>query len=226
MYFNRKNLWIRFWLRYAGTRPFGRFAYRLAAMGTPPYYGRFFLSHLNARGYISYKAKLHHPLLKLGNHIFIGDNILIYQDNAGGPVILEDNVKLIGNTTIQTGEGGSCSIGKETTIQPNCQFSAYKSAIQIGARVAVAPNCAFYPYNHGIAPEQRIYDQPLQSKGDIIIEDDVWLSVGTIILDGVHIGQGAVIGAGSVVAKDVPSGAVAVGTPARVIKMRDDISIH
>lgn len=58
------------------------------------------------------------------------------------------------------------------------------------------------------------------SKGDIIVEDDVWIGYGTLIMSGVHIGQGAVIAAGSVVTKDIPAYAVAGGTPAKIIKYR------
>jgi len=52
------------------------------------------------------------------------------------------------------------------------------------------------------------------------IGDDVWLGYGVVVLDGVKIGSGAVIGANSVVTKDVPENAVAVGSPAKVIRMR------
>jgi len=58
------------------------------------------------------------------------------------------------------------------------------------------------------------------SKGPIIIEDDVWIGFGVIILSGVKIGKGAIIGAGAVVTKDVPPYAIAGGNPARVIKYR------
>lgn len=58
------------------------------------------------------------------------------------------------------------------------------------------------------------------SKGNIIVEDDVWIGQNAIILSGVHIGQGAVIAAGAVVTKDVPSYAVVGGNPAKVIKYR------
>ena len=87
----------------------------------------------------------------------------------------------------------------------------------------IAPNCAFYPYDHSIAPDELIKNQPLQTKGGIVIDDDVWLGCGAIVLDGVRIGKGAVIGAGAVVTKDVPDGAIAAGLPARVINMRSNL---
>ena len=60
------------------------------------------------------------------------------------------------------------------------------------------------------------------SKGNIIIEDDVWIGYGVIIMSGVHIGRGSVIGAGSVVTKDLPPYSIACGVPAKVIKYRFD----
>lgn len=58
------------------------------------------------------------------------------------------------------------------------------------------------------------------SKGNIIIEDDVWIGQGAIILSGVTIGRGSVIGAGAVVAKDIPPYSIVVGNPGKVIKKR------
>lgn len=58
------------------------------------------------------------------------------------------------------------------------------------------------------------------SKGDIIIEDDVWIGFRATIMSGVHVGQGAVVAAGAVVTKDVPSYAIVGGVPAKVIKYR------
>lgn len=58
------------------------------------------------------------------------------------------------------------------------------------------------------------------SKGDIVVEDDVWLGYGATVLSGVHIGQGAVVAAGSVVTKDVLPYAIVAGVPAKVIKYR------
>jgi len=60
------------------------------------------------------------------------------------------------------------------------------------------------------------------SASPVILEDDVLVGANAVILEGVHIGKGAVIGAGAIVTRDVPAGAVAVGNPARVIKVKDE----
>ena len=208
-------------MKFTGTSPLGRIATRFASLSTPPYYGRLHLARLNPKGYISPRARIHHPTLSLGSNIYIDDGTLIFQDKDGGAVELGDAVHLHRDTIIQTGAGGNVSIGSRTTIQPRCQFSAYKAPIRIGQDVQIAPNCSFYPYSHGVAPDELIINQPLNTKGGIYVDDDVWFGVGVIVLDGVKIGRGAVIGAGSVVSRNVPAGGIAVGTPARVVKMRN-----
>ena len=212
-------------MHYAGVNGLGKIATWLATLGTPPYYGRIRLAKDNPKGYISHKATIHHPFLNLGRNIFIEENVLIFRDNDGGPVELGDSVHLHRGTIIQTGQDGNVKIGSHTHLQPRCQLSAYKAPILIGRRVEVAPYCAFYSYNHGFKPGEPIHTQPLQSKGGITIEDDAWLGVGVTILDGVRIGKGAVVGAGSVVTKDLPENSISFGVPARVVKMRADLEI-
>jgi acetyltransferase-like isoleucine patch superfamily enzyme len=136
-------------------------------------------------------------------------------------VTLEERVHLYGNTFIQTGSGGSIRIGAGTHVQPGCYFSAYLSDITIGDKVEIAPACAFYSYDHGVVAGELIMNQPLTSKGGIIVADGAWLGHGVIVLDGVRIGAGAVVGAGSVVTKDIPDGTIAAGRPARVIRHRN-----
>lgn len=211
-------------MRYAGLSHFGRISTRLAACFAPPYYGRCCLAQFNPKGYISPSAIIHHNNVRFGNNVFIGDRVVIYRDKDGGPVEFGKRVHIYGHTFIQSGSGGSIKIGDNTHIHPRCQISAYMSAVNIGNEVQIAPNCAFYPYNHGTAPGKLIQEQPLNSKGDIIVDDDAWLGFGVIVLDGVHVGKGAVVGAGSVVTHDIPEGCIAVGTPARVVKMRDDLA--
>jgi acetyltransferase-like isoleucine patch superfamily enzyme len=214
--------WERFWMRYASLGPFGRIATRLAVWFAPPYYARSYFAYLNPRGYVSPKAVIHHDSLHLSTNVFIGDQVTIFKAVDGGSVELGERVSIYGDTYIQTGSGGSLKIGRNSHVHPRCQLSAYLACIRIGRDVQIAPNCAFYPYNHGILPGTLIQEQPLESKGDIVIEDDAWLGYGVIVLDGVRIGKGAVIGAGSTVSADIPDGAVAVGSPARVVKMRSD----
>nr|WP_304578711.1 CatB-related O-acetyltransferase [uncultured Acetatifactor sp.] len=101
--------------------------------------------------------------------------------------------------------------------------------INIGNFVSIAPNVFYildaehyvnhlstYPFWVGILGEKV----EAFGKGDITVDDDVWIGYGATILSGVHIGQGAVIAAGAVVTKDVPPYAIVGGNPARIIRYR------
>ena len=222
-----KDLWALCWMQFAGTGRFGRTATRLAAAFTPPYYHRVYLSRLTHKGYISPKATICHHNVHFGANVYVDDGVLFYEDRNGGAITLGDGVHLHRDTFLQTGQGGTIKIGPRTHIQPRCQFSAYLSPIIVGSDVEIAPYCAFYPYDHGISKGvSPIAKLPLQTKGGIVVEDGAWLGVGVIILDGVRIGKGGVVGAGAVVTRDVPDGAIVGGSPARVLKMRDDFDAH
>ena len=71
----------------------------------------------------------------------------------------------------------------------------------------------------------KVHENESLTKGKIILEDDVWIGVGSTILSGVRLGQGCVVAAGSVVTKSFPSYAIIGGNPARIIKMRFDENI-
>jgi acetyltransferase-like isoleucine patch superfamily enzyme len=218
-----KNRWVRFWMRYAGLSGFGRFATRLATWFALPHKASKYLAYLNPRGYIAPTATIHHSDLRMGANILIGDRVVIYQAEKGGPVEMGDQVHILRDAIIETGFGGYLTIGSGSTVNPRCQLNAYVAPIQIGRGVQLAPNCALYSYDHGFAPGEPIREQPLQTRGGITIDDDVWLGVGVIVLSGVHIGKGSVIGAGSIVTHDIPDEAIAVGNPARVIKIRNKL---
>jgi acetyltransferase-like isoleucine patch superfamily enzyme len=215
-----KNFWTYFWMHFASASRLGRAATWFATWFAPPYYGRCYLARFNVKGFVSPSATIYHDDLHLGSHVFIGDRVVIFKDRDGGPVALGEGVYVYGETFIQTGFGGSVEIGPNSHIHPRCQISAYMAPIRIGSGVQVAPNCAFYPYDHGFAAGRPIIEQPLKTKGGIIVDDDAWLGFGVIVLDGVRIGKGAVVGAGSVVTHDIPDGGIATGAPAHVVKMR------
>jgi len=208
--------WPRFWMRFAGLSGFGRIATRLAACFAPPHKARSWLARLYPWGYIAASATIYHADLHLGANVFMDERVLVYQRQQGGAIEIGDLVCIYRDVILETGYGGSLSIGHGSSIHPRCQLNAYVSAIRIGTGVMIAPNCAFYPYDHGMAYGEEISSQPLRSKGGITIGDGAWLAFGVIVLGGVRIGRGAVVGAGSVVTRDVPDGAIVAGVPARV----------
>jgi acetyltransferase-like isoleucine patch superfamily enzyme len=218
-----KSRWVRLWMRYAGLDGFGRLATRLATWFALPHKASVYLAYLNPLGYIAPTATIYHSDLKLEGNVLIGDRVIIYQAKDGGCVEIGKQVCILRDTILETGYGGYIRIGPTTCIHPRCQLNAYVAPIEIGSGVDIAPNCVFYSYNHGVAPDRSIREQPLTAKGGIRIDDDTWVGVGVTVLSGVHIGKGAVIGAGSIVTHDVPDGAIAVGRPARIIKMRRDL---
>jgi acetyltransferase-like isoleucine patch superfamily enzyme len=178
---------------------------------------------MNTKGYVSPKAEIDHSQLRTRAHVFIGDHVKIMEGAESGYIDLGDQVELHRELTLHTGQGGNITIGPRSSVHAGCFLIAYKSSIRIGADVQIASNSAFYPYNHGFAPGALIADQPLTSRGDIVLEDDVNIGFGVIVLDGVTIGKGAAVGAGSVVVQDIPPGAIAMGVPARVLRMRSEV---
>lgn len=112
------------------------------------------------------------------------------------------------------GGSGDIVIGESCVFNSGCVLYS-GNGIKIGNAVSVAANCVFAPTNHQYDdPDTFIQSQGFRpSKGGIVIEDDVWLGAGCVILDGVHIGKGAVIGAMTLVRGDVPPYAIAAGNP-------------
>jgi acetyltransferase-like isoleucine patch superfamily enzyme len=172
------------------------------------------------QGFVAPGARITHPELRMGRHVYLGHGCVIYSTNQGGPVELEDRVQIYGHAFIETGAGGSIRIGEGTHIQPGCHLHAYISGIHIGKKVEIAPGCGFYCYDHGMTPGILIMEQPLISKGDITVGDGAWIGYGVTVLQGVTIGEGAVVAAGAVVTRDVPANAIAAGVPAKIIGSR------
>jgi acetyltransferase-like isoleucine patch superfamily enzyme len=117
--------------------------------------------------------------------------------------------------------GGFIKIGDSVSINPYSIIYGH-GGVSIGEGTRIASHCVIIPANHIFDdPKTFIKNQGLKHQG-INIGKDVWLGTGVRILDGVTIGNGAVIGAGGVVTKDISSGSIAVGVPARVIGSRGE----
>lgn len=88
--------------------------------------------------------------------------------------------------------------------------------VEFGDNVFIGPNCSFYTAGHPLDVQQR--NEGLEYALPIKVGDNVWLGGNVVVLPGVSIGNNSVIGAGSVVTKDIPDNVVAVGNPCRVVK--------
>lgn len=123
-------------------------------------------------------------------------------------------------------------VGDGTYGTLNVVSAGFDEKLQIGCFCSIAPEVVFILNNEHRTDAFSTYPFKAQmlgqkepeafSKGGITVNDDVWIGYRATILDGVKIGQGAVVAAGAVVAKDVPPYAIVGGNPAKIIRMRFD----
>ena len=111
--------------------------------------------------------------------------------------------------------GSHIEVGKNFFANYNCTIIDV-AKVKIGDNCQMAPNVAIYTAGHPLHPVARnsMYEYGIS----VTIGDNVWIGGNTVIMPGVHIGSNTVIGAGSVVTRDIPDWSVAVGNPCRVIK--------
>ena len=117
-------------------------------------------------------------------------------------------------------EHNDVTIGDHCFIGRNSMISVF-APVSIGVHTMIAPYCSIITANHAF--ERR--DIPMQEQGiakcaAVTLEDDVWLGTQVVVLPGVRIGRGAIVAAGSVVNRDIPSYEIWGGVPARFIKHR------
>lgn len=157
----------------------------------------------------------------LGIHTaYLGERFI----SIGQDTLIGDYGRLAANccykNTLQT-FSPEIQIGNNCNIGPQSHITAI-SAIIIGNNVRTGPRVLITDNAHGesnkefldMAPNYR----PLYSKGPVIIDDNVWIGEGAMIMPGVRIGKGSIIAANSVVTKDIPPYSVAAGIPAKIIK--------
>jgi virginiamycin A acetyltransferase len=121
------------------------------------------------------------------------------------------------------GGTGDIIIGENCYINPHCVLYS-GNGIRIGNDVLLAPGTIIAPANHAMSRR----DIPIRlqgfmpSRGGVVVEDDVWIGANSVLIDGVHVGKGAVIAAGSVVTGTVPAYEIWGGVPARKLKDRPE----
>jgi acetyltransferase-like isoleucine patch superfamily enzyme len=115
-------------------------------------------------------------------------------------------------------------IGNDVYICPGATFSASESYIKIGDKIMFGPNVTIMGGDHNTSMVGEymydVNDKLPENDLPVIIENDVWVGAGAIILKGVTIGQGSIVAAGAVVNSNVPKYAIAGGTPAKVLRYR------
>ncbi len=111
-------------------------------------------------------------------------------------------------------------VGENTYIGEQNNIRAAGASILIGDNCLISQQVSIVSTNHGIDKDTLMNSQKWVSKGDIIIENDVWIGCSSQILAGVKIGEGAIIAAGSLVNKDVESYSIVGGVPAKLISYR------
>jgi acetyltransferase-like isoleucine patch superfamily enzyme len=164
---------------------------------------------------------LRHPhKIRIGDNVVIDDNCLIDAKGDGNQGITIGSDVFIGRNTILSCKNGDIDVADGANIGFNCEvFSA--SRVAIGPRTLLAAYTYLIGGDHDFSdPTQAILDQKRVSRG-IVVGADVWIGAGAKLLDGVAIGDRAIVGASAVVREPVPVGAIAAGVPARVVGSRE-----
>jgi len=202
--FDRSRISLRRMRRFFSRRPHFIDLYRFARRAEAK---AFSLASAGSFAHFGSRSVIEPPLRVWGeDRISIGDDVFV---GAGSWLQAFD------------AESASIEIGDGTSIAGSCVLSAAVS-IRIGKRVLLARNVYIADHMHGFdSASFAVLDQGIERRGPVEISDGAWLGQNVVIGPGVRIGSGAVIGANSVVLDDVPDRAVAVGAPARVIRLLD-----
>jgi len=183
------------------------------------FYPRLF-KHFGRGVIIGRNVVFRHPrLISLGDNVTIDDNCLLDGRGAGASgLVLENNV-LINRNCMVLAKSGSVRFGRRTSIGSNAVIVSM-DAVELGEAVLLAGGCYLSAGAYKIDAMLPVMDQEAYTTGPIRIGANTWLGTRVTVLDGVTIGKNAVIGACALVNKDIPDQAVAVGTPAKIIRMR------
>lgn len=154
-------------------------------------------------------------------------NELVYDYNATRPSETQRREELLKQIFAEVGEGcwiepplranWGCNTHLGKNVYANFSLTLVDDThVYIGDSVMIGPNVTITAAGHPIDPDLR--RQVMQYNFPVRIEENVWIGAGAILLPGVTVGKNSVIGAGSVVTRDIPPNVVALGTPCRVLR--------
>ena len=162
-------------------------------------------------------------IVELGDGCFLAERsrIRAIQGKAGeGAAVILGEKSVLKESALLLATSGQIRIGSRSAVGRGSELVANGGRILMGDDVRIAANCFLSTANHRFDdPSRTIASQGVVVR-DVVIEDDVWIGFGACVLPGVTVGRGSIIGAGAVVTKDVPSGTIVGGVPARPIGRR------
>lgn len=134
-----------------------------------------------------------------------------------GAINIDKNVAIGPNVKICAGFNGIIRIDEGVGVYDNTHIDI-QDKLEIGKHTLIAPFCYIADYDHNTSMKNKPIIEQGYLRKPIIIGNNVWIGVRSVILKGVKIGDNSIIGAGSVVTRDIPPNSIAVGNPARVIR--------
>jgi acetyltransferase-like isoleucine patch superfamily enzyme len=150
--------------------------------------------------------------------VSMGKNVIV----KGGSSVKFLGYASFGNNTFISSRGGEIIFGRDFFGNQDVIYNCDNGGrLEFGHDCLVGPRSIFRTSNHNFASNEKLIREQGHISKNIKVGDDVWIGANVIVLPGVLIGSHAVIGAGSVVTKDIPDFAIAVGNPAKVIKFRN-----
>jgi len=162
------------------------------------------------------------PGVECGIDVVIAETAVIRPSSRGSRIVIGDGCEIYDHVVIRcVGGMGDIVLGPYCYINPTCVLYS-GNGILFGSYVLLAPGVKIMPTNHAFQTRTMPIRQQgfMPTRGGIVCEDDVWIGANATILDGAYIERGAIVAAGSVVNRRVPSYEIWGGIPARRIGIR------
>ena len=154
--------------------------------------------------------------IKIGRDCFISPDAHLFAE-PGREIVIGDGSFIAADCVIH----GPVTLGNKVALNHHITLDGGRAGIHLADNARLAAYCHIYAFNHGMKLAQTIHEQAVSSEG-VYIGEDVWLGANVGVVDGVRIGNFAVVGMDSTVTRDVPDYAIVAGSPAKQMGDRRD----